>query len=83
MPINQFNVGCPHRSFTQRLRDAAEAVRRENGEDPWEAVLREIKGHIGADGVERVSTTEVFDHLEIPMKRRPSLPSASRGSCGS
>jgi hypothetical protein len=23
--------------------------------------------------VERVSTTDVFDHLEVPMKRRPSL----------
>jgi hypothetical protein len=23
--------------------------------------------------VERISTADVFDHLEVPMKRRPSL----------
>jgi hypothetical protein len=71
MPIKQFDV--PHRAFVTRLRDAVEAVRRESGEDPWEASLRKLNGRIGADGVERVSTTDVFDHLEIPMKRRPSL----------
>jgi hypothetical protein len=73
MPINQFGVSHPHRSFLQKLRDSAEAARRESGEDPWEPSLRKLKGRIGADGVERVSTTDVFDHLEVPMKRRPSL----------
>jgi hypothetical protein len=73
MPINQFGVSHPHRSFLQKLREGAEAARRESGEDPWEPSLRKLKGRIGGDGVERVSTTDVFDHLEIPMKRRPSL----------
>jgi hypothetical protein len=73
MPINQFGVGHPHRPFLQVLRDSAEAARRESGEDPWEPALRKLKGHIGGDGVERISTTDVFDRLEIPMKRRPTL----------
>ena len=73
MPINQFGLSHPRRSFLQNLRDGAEAARRESGEDLWVSSLRTLKGRIGADGVERLSTTDVFDHLEIPMKRRPSL----------
>jgi hypothetical protein len=73
MPTNQLGVGHPHRSFVQALRDTAEAARRANDEDPWEPLLRKLKGRIGRDSVERVSTADVFDHLEIPMKRRPSL----------
>jgi len=62
-----------HRSFRQRLKDAAEASRNAPAEDAWEPALRRLKGHVGHDGVERCSTAEVFDHLEIPMRRRPSL----------
>jgi hypothetical protein len=62
-----------HRSFLQELKDAAEASRTAPAEDPWEPALRKLKGRMGHDGVERCSTTEVFDHLEIPMRRRPSL----------
>jgi hypothetical protein len=61
------------RSFLQTLRDGAEAARNSRVEDPWEATLRKLKGRIAADGVERISTTDVFDALEIPMRRRPSL----------
>jgi hypothetical protein len=59
-------------SFIQRLRDGAQAARRAAGEDPWEPVLRRLKGRIAADGIERISTNEVFDELEVPIKRRPS-----------
>ena len=59
------------RSFLQTLRHAADAVRTTK-EDPWEPALRKLKGRIGVDGVERVSTTDVFDALEIPMRRRAS-----------
>ncbi len=34
--------------------------------------MRKLKGRIAPDGVERISTTDVFDALEIPMRRRPS-----------
>jgi hypothetical protein len=61
------------RSFLQTLRDGAEAARNSRAEDPWEATLRRLKGRIAADGVERISTTDVFDALDVPMRRRPSL----------
>src|ERR1700751_5695720 len=64
---------CPtNSSFVQTLRHAADAVRTTK-EDPWEPTLRKLKGRIGADGVERLSTAQIFDLLEIPMRRRPSL----------
>jgi hypothetical protein len=56
----------------EELREAREAVLNAPAEDPWEPTLRKLKGRIAADGVERVSTTDVFDHLEVPMRRRPS-----------
>ena len=35
--------------------------------------MRKLKGRVAADGVERICTTDVFDALEVPMRRRPSL----------
>jgi gluconate kinase len=62
-----------HRSFREQLREAADAALAVNAQDPWEPVLRQIKGRIGHDGVQRVSTTDLFDQLEVPMRRRQSL----------
>ena len=62
-----------HRSFMQRLRDAANAARTAADKDPWEPVLLKLKGRVGHDGVERISTTDVFDELEVPMRSRPNL----------
>jgi hypothetical protein len=60
-------------SFIEQLRQSANAVRAVGSADPWESTLRRIKGRIGQDGVERISTTDVFDELEVPMRRRASL----------
>src|SRR5216684_8714576 len=59
-------------SFSELLRASAEAGRNAGVEDPWEPKLRKLKGRIGHDGIERVSTHDVFDLLEVPMRRRPS-----------
>src|SRR5260370_14421899 len=59
-------------SFSELLRASAEAGRNSALEDPWGAALRKLKGRIGHDGIERVSTHDVFDVLEVPMRRRPS-----------
>jgi hypothetical protein len=56
-------------SFLQALRDGAEAVRKATEEHPWEPTLRKLKGRVAADGVERISTTDVFDELEVPRRR--------------
>jgi hypothetical protein len=60
-------------SFIEQLQQSAEAVRRVEDADPWESILRKVKGRVGQDGVERISTTDVFDELEVPMRRRPAL----------
>lgn len=42
-------------------------------DDPWLISLERLKGRVGGDGVERISTQTVFDVLEIPMAQRGSL----------
>jgi hypothetical protein len=71
MSIEQSNFP-PRLSFLQTLRDGAEQARKSTAEHPWIACLRKLKGRVGGDGVERISTTDVFDILEVPMRRRPS-----------
>jgi hypothetical protein len=60
------------RSWREELQEVKEAMRNASAEDPWEPALRKLKGRVGHDGVERVSTADAFDHLEVPMRRRPS-----------
>jgi len=59
-------------SFLRTLREGTDAIRKAPPEDPWVPTLRKIKGRVGHDGVERISTTDVFDELEVPMRHRPS-----------
>jgi len=59
------------RSFVEMFRRSAMGAK--NNEDPWKALLCGVRGCIGHDGVERISTNDVFDLLEVPVKRRPSL----------
>ena len=73
MSVEELKLRSCDRSFVQTLRDIAQAARNATAEDPWEPTLRKLKGRIGPDGVERISTNDVFDALEIPMRRRASL----------
>jgi hypothetical protein len=43
--------------------------------DPWRLTLERVRGKIGDDGIERVTTQTVFDILEIPQRNR------SAGAC--
>jgi hypothetical protein len=61
------------RSFWEELQEVKEAARSASAEDPWQPTLRKLKGRVGHDGVERLSTGDAFDALEIPLRRRPSL----------
>jgi hypothetical protein len=38
--------------------------------DPWRATLDRLRGEIGADGVERVTTQWTFDALGVPQRER-------------
>jgi hypothetical protein len=62
------------RPFLQILRDDAAATRNSVREHPWVRILRKLKGRVGPDGIERISTNDVFDALEIPTERdNPSV----------
>ncbi len=56
-------------SFIERLRAARSNIKPPH---PWTAPLRKVRGQIGYDGVERIATDAVFEHLDIPpFKRTP------------
>jgi hypothetical protein len=60
------------RPFMEKLRIAeAEAAARDA--DPWRLPLERLQGPIGDDGVERISTQNVLDVLQIPQSRRRTM----------
>jgi len=61
-------------SFLTLLRDVRAKAAAESA-DPWRLRLERVRGNIGADGVERVSTQALFDLLEVPQ------PSRTTGAC--
>jgi hypothetical protein len=38
--------------------------------DPWRLRLERVRGTVGFDGLERISTQTVMDVLEVPQRRR-------------
>lgn len=58
--------------FCVRLRQSAEALQSASATDSWETLLRRLKGKVGSDGIERISTHDIFDILEVPMRYRPT-----------
>jgi hypothetical protein len=46
----------------------AEALARRD--DPWRIRLERIRGKVGDDGIERISTQALFDHLEVLQRSR-------------
>jgi hypothetical protein len=67
---NQMLIASNTTSFIQKLRDAVQSSRQANAEDPWNPTLRKIKGKVAQDGIERISTADVFDILEVPLGAR-------------
>jgi hypothetical protein len=54
------------------LRERLRATRPIKPPDPWTALLRNIPGQLGHDGIERIATDAVFEQLDIPpLKRTP------------
>jgi len=55
--------------FIDLLRQSQEeAVARRA--DPWTLPLQRVRGKVGDDGIERVTTQILFDILEVPQRRR-------------
>jgi hypothetical protein len=49
--------------FTEQLRAAKEA--KKAAEHPWRAILSDVTGEVGRDGVERIATDRLFDILDV------------------
>ena len=64
-------------SFVERLRDARKTIKPS---DPWTAPLRNVRGQIGHDRVERVATDTVFEQLDLPrLARTPEAAKRLKG----
>lgn len=59
-------------AFCDLLNASVSAVSKVSDADPWEPTLRRLKGRVGQDGIERISTHDIFDILEVPMRHRPT-----------
>jgi hypothetical protein len=56
-------------SWIERLEKAAAETRARNA-DPWRLRLERVRGKVGDDGIERVTTQMLLDLLEIPQHSR-------------
>ena len=54
--------------FIETLRLGREQARRRP--HPWENPIQRLRGRVGSDGVERVTTQAVFDFLDVPQRAR-------------
>jgi hypothetical protein len=55
--------------WVERLRRAKSEVLARSA-DPWRRRLERVRGKTSYDGVERISTQDVFDFLEVPQRAR-------------
>ena len=56
-------------SFLTKLYEA-EAEMAARDAEPWRLRLERVRGQIGDDGIERVTTQTLFDILEVPQRSR-------------
>ena len=57
--------------FMERLRRAeAKICRATETGDPWRLPLERVRGKVGDDGIERITTQLLFDILEVPQHSR-------------
>jgi hypothetical protein len=56
-------------AFLEQLRQTREQVRARNA-DTWRLRLEGVRGKLGDDGIERVSTQTLFDLLEVSQRGR-------------
>ena len=56
-------------SWITRMREAQAEMAARNA-DPWRLRLERLRGKVGDDNVERISTQTIFDVLEVPQRNR-------------
>ena len=57
-------------SFVTRLHEAQAEMAARDSADPWRVRLERVRGQLGDDGIERISTQTLFDHLEVLQRSR-------------
>src|SRR5262245_13282778 len=58
-------------SWLSKMKQAQDEIAARNA-GPWRLQLERLRGKIGDDGIERITTQTVFDILEIPQRNRSS-----------
>jgi hypothetical protein len=62
-------AGLNDSSFVERLRVTRQTIKPA---DPWIALLANIFGQVGYDGMARISTEAIFEQIDLPpLKRTP------------
>jgi len=56
-------------SWLEKLHEAQAKLTAQNA-DPWRPPLERVRGQVGDDGVEHVTTQIVFDILQVPQRCR-------------
>ena len=56
-------------SLLTKLNEARAAMAK-RPTDPWQLRLERLRGQISDDGIERISTQNLFDHLEVLQRAR-------------
>ncbi len=56
-------------TFIEKLRQEVAKAAALNG-DPWRLRPERVRGKIGDDGIERITTQLLFDILEVPQRSR-------------
>ena len=57
-------------SWITRMREAQAEMAAARNADPWRLRLERLRGKVGDDNVERISTQAIFDVLEVPRRNR-------------
>jgi hypothetical protein len=58
------------KSFWEELQEAKQQWQQVEKAEPWGLRLERLRGKVGDDGIERISTQAVFDVLEVPQRNR-------------
>ena len=56
--------------FLTKLQQAQTEMAARDSADPWWVRLERVRGQVGDDGIERISTQTLFDHLEVLQRSR-------------
>ena len=63
---NTSRSGLP---FVAQLRQTLQTTRARQA-DPWRSPLERVRGKVGDDGIERISTQSIFDMLDVAQRSR-------------